>query len=305
MVWWTSASLTTLLRVAFVLVCVALPARPTLAQQGSTPLIYAVRSPTTTVYLFGTIHVGTPALYPLSRQVEEAFAAASVLALEADPTNESSLMQASARAMYSPPDTLAHHIPPELYRRLESLLPGVGLPIEYARAMKPYLLSMTLAILEVQRLGYDPMLGLDMHFAQRASTQGKRIVELESIAEQMGLFDELDAGVQAAMLAVTLDAVAEGQLDAELKDLLAAWSTGDVEGIERSVTRELEDLPQDAGSALRERLYERRNAAMADKLSVMLSGREVVFVAVGAGHLTGDTGLPELLRRQGFVVTRL
>jgi uncharacterized protein YbaP (TraB family) len=304
-VWWTFASRTARLRAGFAFIFVALFARPTLAQQGSTPLVYEVRSPTTTLYLFGTLHVGTPALYPLGRQVEEAFASASVLALEADPTNQGSLMQATASAMYSPPDTLANHIPPELYRRLESMLPGVGLPIEYARAMKPYLLAMTLAMLEVQRLGYDPMLGLDMHLARRASTQGKRIVELESLAQQMALFDELDAGVQAAMLAVTIDAVAQRQLDAELKELVAAWSQGDAEGIERSVTRELEELPNDAASVLRERLYNRRNYAMADKVSVMLAGREIVFVAVGAGHLTGRTGLPELLRKQGFVVRRL
>jgi uncharacterized protein YbaP (TraB family) len=190
---WKSGWRAALAGVGFALISLALPERAALAQQGSTPLIYEVRSPTTTLYLFGTIHVGTRALYPLSWQVEEAFAAASVLALEADPTNQHNLLQASARAMYSPPDTLANHIPPELYRRLESILPGVGLPIEYARAMKPYLLAMTVAMLEVQRLGYDPMLGLDVHLAQRASRHGKRIVELESLAQQMALFEDLDA----------------------------------------------------------------------------------------------------------------
>jgi len=297
--------LTRRLRCALALALAALSPLLALAQAGSTPLLYEVRSASNTVYLFGTIHVGARRLYPLSKPVEEAFASARVLALEADPADPNDAAAAMKQGMYAAPDTLADHVSPELFAQLQAVLPRVGLPIEFARAMKPYLLAMTIAMMEVQRLGYDPALGLDVHFATRARSQGKPIVELESMAEQMALFAGLSPDIQEAMLQQALDGVANGQIGAEVAELVKAWAAGDVNGIERSVLEELEDLPPPAAQALRERLYERRNVEMAQKVSAMLAGSEPHFVAIGAGHLVGPTGLPELLRKQGFTVRRL
>ena len=275
------------------------------AESGSTPLLYEVRSATNTVYLFGTIHVGARRLYPLSAQVEQAFAQARVLALEADPADTDDATAAMKQGMYEAPDTLAGHISPQLYTELTSVLPRVGLPIEFARAMKPYLLAMTIAMMEVQRLGYDPALGLDAHFADRARAEGKPIVELESMTQQMALFGELSSDVQEDMLRLAVSGVVSGDTAAQVAALVKAWSAGDVDGIAHSVLEELADMPPPAAKALRERLYDRRNLAMAEKVAAMLEGSEPHFVAIGAGHLIGPTGLPELLRKQGFAVTRL
>ena len=290
---------------AFALALAALAPLAALAESGSTPLLYEVRSATTTVYLFGTIHVGARRLYPLSAAVEQAFAASRVLALEADPADTQDAMAAMREGMYTAPDTLARHISPQLYTDLETTLPRVGLPIEFARAMKPYLLAMTIAMMEVQRLGYDATLGLDSHFAKRARAQGMPIVELESMAEQMALFAELSPQAQEAMLRVTIDGVTNGQAAEEIAALINAWTAGDVDGITRSVLDELAGLPPEAAQALRERLYDRRNVAMARRVVLMLEGDTPHFVAIGAGHLIGPTGLPELLRSRGFTVRRL
>jgi uncharacterized protein YbaP (TraB family) len=99
--------------------------------------------------------------------------------------------------------------------------------------------------------------------------------------------------------------VVDGRFAEEVSELMSAWKAGDVPAIQRSVTRELEDLPAPAAEALRERLYERRNHGMAAKVSGMLAGDRPHFVAVGAGHLIGPSGLPELLRQQGYEVRRL
>jgi hypothetical protein len=293
------------LRAVLALALAALSPLLAFAQAGSTPLLYEVRSPTNTVYLFGTIHVGARALYPLSAQVEASFARAQVLALEADPTEDASATAAMALGMYTPPDTLADHISAELYAQVQAVLPQVGLPIEFARGMKPYLLAMTIAILEIQRLGYDPALGLDAHFARRARAESKPIVQLESMEQQMALFEGLPSATQEGLLRMAVTGVADGDLAVEVSELMAAWKAGDVPGIQRSVTRELEDLPPPAAEALRERLYDRRNHDMAAKVSAMLAGSQPHFVAVGAGHLVGPTGLPELLRKQGYDVRRL
>jgi len=45
-------------------------------------LMWKAASPTTTVYLVGSIHLGDSSMYPLPKEAESAFAAAKVLAVE-------------------------------------------------------------------------------------------------------------------------------------------------------------------------------------------------------------------------------
>jgi uncharacterized protein YbaP (TraB family) len=290
---------------AVTLAALLLLAISSLAGAQSTPLLYEVKSASTTVYLFGTIHVGARKLYPLSPQSEEAFAHSAVLALEADPTDQGALMAAMSSGLYRPPDNLRAHLSPALFQRLEGVLPRVGLPIEYAQGMKPYLLAMTLAMIEVQRQGYDAQMGLDVHFAKQAKADDKRIVELESMAEQIELFAGLPMPVQEAMLQLALDGVEDGTMAQELEALVGAWAAGDAEAIHASTKRELDGLPQPVAAMLYERVYDGRNRRMAEKIEGFLAGGQVHFVAVGAGHLTGESGLPVLLREKGFSVRRL
>ena len=292
------------LRVLFTLLA-ALLAACAHAQGGSTPLLYEVKSQSTTVYLFGTIHVGAKKLYPLGAAVEIAFAGSKVLALEADPDDQASLMDAMRSGMYRPPDELSKHISPALYAKLQAALPKIGLPIEYARAMKPYLLGMTIAMMEVQREGYDAQLGLDVHFATLARQEGKQIVELESFAEQIALFNDMPAEVQEAVLQTSLDSIDDGSFRKDLDALVTAWSQGNAEGILDSTKREMDDLPDVTAKALYERIYDERNARMAKKIEGFLGDGRTVFVAVGAGHLVGPAGLPDLLRAKGYAVRRL
>lgn len=275
------------------------------AQGGSTPLIYEVRSPSNTVYLFGTVHVGTRALYPLSPQVEQAFAASRALVLEANPLDQKEVLAAMEYAMYKQPDELSKHVSPELFEQVTALAPRIGLPIEYARRMKPHMLAMTLAMMEIQRLGYDANLGVDVHFARRATQAGTPILELESMRGQMQLFDGLAAGLQEGMLQMTVDTIEAGSVEAEMDALLTAWAAGDTAGIQATIQRETESLPEPVAQELQAVIYDRRNAAMAEKIAGYLAGTDPVFVAVGAGHLTGDSGIPELLKRRGFTVRRL
>ena len=284
---------------------IALPALAAHAQNGSTPLIWEVRSPTNTVYLFGTVHVGARKLYPLSTVVEQAYAASRALALEADPTDPTAALAASQRSTYAPPDSLANHISPQLMGELKKALPTIGLPVEYAEAMRPELLAMTLAMLEVGRQGYDPNLGLDIYLARRAKQDGKRIIELESIAGQLALLASFSPALQEAMLRSAVEDVMSGSLSADVRDLVAAWRTGDDKRLWELVNKEMEELPAPQAQELREQLYDARNREMTEKIVQMLASSEPTLVAVGVGHLLGGSGIVELLRKRGYTVRRL
>jgi len=275
------------------------------AQNGSTPLIWEARSDTNVVYLFGTIHVGARKMYPLGSTVEQAFAASKVLALEADPTDQAALAAITEGSTYQPPDNLGKHISPQLMEALQQQLPAMGLPIEYARAMRPSMLAMTIAMLEIGREGYDPNLGLDVHFAQQAKQQGKRIVELESLAEQMALLNSFSPELQEAMLKTSLESVTDGSMKSDLAELISAWRAGDAERLMAQVDKETETLPPAMAKDFKERLYDQRNRAMAEKIVAMLKGSDPTFVAVGTGHLLGPAGVVELLRAKGYEVKKI
>jgi len=285
--------------------CIALPALAAHAQNGSTPLVWEVRSSSNTVYLFGTVHVGARKLYPLSPAVEQAYSASRVLALEADPTDQSAALAATRNSTYTPPDSLARHISPQLLAELRKALPTVGLPVEYAEVMRPELLAMTLAMMEVGRQGYDPNLGLDIYLARRARQDGKRIVELESIAGQLALLGSFSPELQEGMLRTAVDGVTDGSLSADIRDLVSAWRTGDEKRLWELVNKEVDELPAAQALELREQLYDSRNREMTAKIVTMLAGTEPTLVAVGVGHLLGPNGIVELLRRKGFSVRKL
>jgi uncharacterized protein YbaP (TraB family) len=275
------------------------------AQKGSTPLLFEVRSATNTVYLLGTVHVGSRQMYPMSSAVEEAFARSRVLALEIDPNDREAALAALQGSLYRPPDNLRNHISPELLAELQEVLPRIGLPIEYAQTMKPPLLAITLAMMEIARLGYDPAMGVESHLAARAKERGMPLVQLESAEEQMRLFDLLSEPTQAAVLAQALHSIARDEMAGELDELLAAWSQGDAKRLLEVIERENADLPTGMGEELREALYTRRNRGMAAKVEAMLAGEVPHFVAVGAGHLLGEDGVVALLRARGFTVKQL
>src|SRR3569832_1154859 len=81
--------------------------------------IWRVSSPGSTVYLLGSIHFGRPEMYPLSSAIDQAYARADALVVEADVTAidpEQTDAWMAAKAMYRDGTTLEQHLPPELWR---------------------------------------------------------------------------------------------------------------------------------------------------------------------------------------------
>ena len=136
--------------------------------------------------------------------------------------------------------------------------------------------------------------GVDRAVLRAAS--GKRVIELEGAAGQLGLFDQMPEAEQRAML----DAVLRDAGRAQDADLAAAWRKGDFAVIEAETRRSMLADP-----ALRETLFTGRNKAWADQLAARLARGERVFVAVGAAHMAGADGLAAMLAARGFAVTRV
>ena len=265
--------------------------------------LWKVTSKTNTVYLLGSIHVGSKEFYPLPAEIEAAFAESKTLAVEVDLTKvdqEAVQGKLLEKGTYPDDDGLRRHVPRETMDKLRDYLAARGLPMEAMEKFRPWALAVTITQLEMQSLGYQPGLGVDKHFIDAAA--GRPVVELESADEQVNLLGGFPDKQEAAFLGSTLDSAAK------TKDLVAKtmtmWKAGDAAGMYKLlVAKPLRERPD-----LRPvfaKLFDERNAKMAKKVETFLGGKQPHFVVVGAGHLIGEHGMVRLLEKKGYHVEQV
>jgi uncharacterized protein YbaP (TraB family) len=267
--------------------------------------LWEVRSDKSAVYLFGTIHVGKREFYPLPAPVESAYRRAAAVALEIDSTDTQALTAAISAGLYTPPDRLSDHLSAELQSRLKQAIGRFGIPDQQLQVMKPFMVMLTLTSLEYSRLGYDATLGLDVHFADRATKDSKKIIALESAASQFAMMNSLSAELQQELLDVTLRELENNEVPALIQTMVSSWTTSDLGQLERVLGAEEKKLSKDRASEFHDKFLTRRNQAMAEKIAAMLRDKPEVFVAVGAAHLLGEDGIVALLRKKGYQVRQL
>jgi uncharacterized protein len=264
-------------------------------------LMWKATSPSAAVYLLGSIHVGDSSMYPLPKEVESAFAAAKVLAVEiniknADQAKMIALVQ--KYGMYAGDDTLTNHLSKETQAALDDYCTRHNVPRMGMEKLKPWVMAVTIAAMAWQQAGEDPSQGVDMHFLDE-SKPPQRIDELETMESQLAIFAEATEEEQQSMLASTLK---QGD---KMKDMIrrieAAYISGDPGALQKVM-----DEQDDVGSkSLEKKLLDDRNVAMTGKMEEYLKGKDTVFTVVGAAHIIGDKGIAKQLRDKGYKVEQV
>jgi hypothetical protein len=267
-------------------------------------LLYEVKSGTNIAYLFGTLHIGKPELYPLDAQTIGALAASDRLYIEVNLTDAAAVTRATEATMYVGGTTLADKLPPALMETLRARLERYQFPQEAALRMKPWMLAHTLLLLEAKRRGYDPELASEFFLLGNAVATGKEIRGLETLSDQFAIFDGLSPVQQQAFLEETLAELDDSGFEARLKALTDGWANGDAGALEEALRSE-RSRDSIYADTLLPRLIDQRNRTMADKMAEIVRAGSKNFFAVGALHLVGKEGVVELLRRRGLAVRKL
>ena len=289
--------------IAPLLLTVAACAAPALAEPPK-PLLWKVSDDDNALYLLGSFHLLKPSDYPLAPSTDAAFADAERVVFELSPSDLSSpaLVQGMQQAaLRSDGRTLQQSLPPETWAKLEAHLASRGQAAANFQAMDAWFVSLMVAIIEMQAAGLDATAGLDKHFAQRTVDAGKPTGGLETIAQQIALFEEMTPQQQVESLQDTLEEIDE--LQASIEKMHALWRAGDADGLYAETGAEMKvEFPE-----LYARVNRDRNLAWLPRLKQMLddSDGDDTLVIVGAMHLLGDDGVVELLRREGYTVERL
>jgi uncharacterized protein YbaP (TraB family) len=264
-------------------------------------LMWKATSPTTTIYLVGSIHIGDSSMYPLPKEVESAFAASKVLTVEiniknADQTKAMALVQ--QYGMYGADDSLTKHLSKETMATLEDYCTKHNVPRTGIEQLKPWVVAVTIAAMGWQQAGEDPALGIDMHFLNE-SKPPQRVDELETIESQLSLFATATEEEQQGMLLAVLK---QGdKIKDMIKRLQIAYVSGDPAALQKIIDEE-----SDLGSkSLTKKLLDDRNVVMAAKMEEYLKGKDPVFVVVGAAHIVGEKGTARLLRDKGYKVEQV
>lgn len=254
-----------------------------------------------TFYLGGTIHMLRPADFPLPPEFDQAFAASGRIIFETDIARvQSAEMQAfvAAQGMFMDGTTLDQVLTPAAWKAARDYCAKAGLPVEQMRQMKPWLFTLMMAAVELQKLGVSSE-GVDLTYFKQAGESGKSTGELEPFERHLQHIVNLGAGQESAMIAKSLEDLSE--LPTILNDLIAAWRAGDLARIDRLMLRDI----RRKYPAVFKRLLTDRNAAWLPKLEAMLRTPEVEFVLVGAAHLAGTEGLLTLLKARGCTIEQL
>ncbi|HEU4990944.1 MAG TPA: TraB/GumN family protein [Luteimonas sp.] len=290
---------------------VAVPAISPEAHAAPVPLLWAAERGGHVVYLLGSFHLLAPGDYPLSPDVDAAFADA-----------ESLLFELSPAEMASP--TLAVRMGQAALRtdgtRLDSALPVAtrgalgawvqahaaelatkGMTAQNLQMFEPWFVGLVVGIFGMTEGGLDPALGLDRHFAAAAVAAGKPAGGFETGDEQIAFLDGMDPAEQLQFLDEALADAAPGNDDD--MTLHALWRAGDADAMWARLGEEMQrDYPR-----LYQRIDVERNATWLPEIEQRLQGTgdDDTLVVVGALHLLGPDGLVERLRADGYDVRRI
>ena len=260
------------------------------------PALWQVGDDDTTIYLFGTVHALPADVQWYDQRIERAFAASSELVTEISMSDQAATAQAIAgAAMLTTGGTLRELMTEEDRKEYEHALVTLGLPIEALDPVEPWFAAMNLSLLPLLQSGYDPGTGVEMTLEARA--EGKERGALETVEQQVALFDTLPMEAQLSFLDQTVAAVPD--VVTSLDAMVAEWLEGDADSLAEMLNSEMND------PALYQRLLVDRNASWAEWIEQRLAEPGNVFIAVGAGHLAGTGSVQDQLAARGIEVTRI
>ena len=282
------------------LVLLSVLAAPVLAD-GHPVTMWRIDGATNSVYLLGSIHLLREHDHPLPTVIDTAYEDAEVLVMELDMDDLDPVYTQAAfnrAGVLRDGRTLKDLMGDELYAEAERAARAVDIPIELLAQSEPWLAAMTVELMALYRIGFNPMYGVEMTMTTRATRDGKPIEGLETVDEQLSFLDGLPLDVQNEMLLQTLRESAG--LREQIDELILAWRHGDIATLDDGL---LESIAEE--SELHDVLIVQRNRRWVDAILEWLDDEQDYLVIVGALHLVGDDGVPALLEQRGIGIHQL
>ncbi|MGV3602346.1 MAG: TraB/GumN family protein [Dyadobacter fermentans] len=242
-------------------------------------------------YLFGTIHLICPTDFSISDSLKSTLARTQQVALEMD-MDDPGMMAGMMKTMnMTDGNELKKLVTASEYERLNRFFTDsvhVGLAM-FERA-KPFILMGPLfnALLDCQPQSYE------MALVELAGKQKSEVIGIETLEEQMAIFDTIPYKDQAKMLLTLIDSLPSAKK--EFRSLVALYKMQDISKLYDLTMKS--DFGMDGNEEV---MLFARNQKWIPRIRRIASAKPTFF-AVGAAHLGGERGVIALLRKEGFQV---
>lgn len=243
-------------------------------------------------YLFGTIHMSCDAT--LDDNIKNALDKTSLLVLEIDMDDPNMQMDMMKGVYMKDGKTLKDFVNDEDYKILESFLKEqTGMPIGLIGNIKPFFIS---AMMYPKLLDCAVVQSLENELMKVAHEQEEEVLGLESIEEQLNVFDEIPYEDQVKDL---LESAKNNLVDekADFQELLNLYKLKDLNAMLKLMDKD-DNLTTSKHS---DKLLVNRNKNWISKMEEFTKGQPTFF-GVGAAHLPGENGVINLLRKKGYIV---
>jgi len=254
-----------------------------------------------TVYILGSIHLlkrGNAGLKPV---IEEVFNKSQRLVLEIDLVKEgpAKFQQLLLEKGMSPDGKLlADQVSADTYKLTAQRAAGLDVDLNLLAPFKPWVVALTMVVMQLQKLGYDPNSGIDHQLAERAKQANKPVSGLETAEFQIDIFSRLGPSEQESFLRESL--LEMNQLEKSIDDMVDAWSSGDLGRGEKLFLESMRDYPE-----LKAKVIDERNHNWIAQIEQFLKMDDDILVVVGAAHLVGREGVIELLKARGYELEQM
>jgi uncharacterized protein YbaP (TraB family) len=258
--------------------------------------LWSIETGKNTLYLLGSFHMLTRSSFPLSKEIENAYNDSQKIVFETDlnalnaPEFQTKMM---TLGLYPDGQGLEQNVSEQTYRLLEEKVLAVGLPMAQFSRFKPWLGALTLTVIELQKLGFDPNYGVDSYFFAKAKKDRKEVTFLETVEYQLELFTGLSRGEEESFLRQTLKDLKV--VETMFPEMVSAWENGDVDKLESILRISFEQHPD-----IYNRLVSQRNRRWIRQIENLLEQDDNVLVIVGATHLVGSENILGLLKNKGY-----
>jgi uncharacterized protein len=254
-------------------------------------------------YLYGTIHMIPKADFFLTDATKKALGESQKVMFEInmkDMQNPMMLIGIMSKAMMPRGQKLRDLISKEDYALVKARFEEVGMPLPMLEAIKPMFLS---AMIDgggnpSDTTGKGGTTAYEVEIMKIAEKDKKEMGGLETMEFQMGIFDSIPLKAQAEMLVKSIKSVNKG--DSEFKAMVEMYKSQDIEAMAGTMKGgEENEMSKYEGI-----LLTNRNKNWIPLIAKNSAGKSI-FYAVGAGHLGGEMGVINLLRKEGFTVKAL
>ncbi|MBK1857757.1 TraB/GumN family protein [Cerasicoccus arenae] len=258
-------------------------------------MLWRVSDADSQIYLLGSVHLLRPTDYPLREIYAVAFDQVDGLAIEADVSQENAISNYVQENAFYSSGTISQDFSLSTITKLRTWFRQSG--YQFSSQYQPWFLATLLLEVEVLSEGPFTASGVDVSFLEQANDRGLPVEYLESWQVALDYLTSMPPEIAEETVLEILNS--GNQAINDLNFLIDQWSQSDLAAMEYYIDEEYNGGPQNPLSIAG------RNLSWLSAVRDYLGDDRKFLIVVGAGHMVGEYGLPQLLENEGYKVERL